>query len=168
MIDADDYLEYHAKLMSGIFDEDLFKAMRADLLARCREIIENTKLYYVPQDGMICPRCGNEMDWYNDEDENGPYETELGEWKCRCGFTETYANFTDHLFGEITDAHWRLEQYADKLQYSDQDQQRVWFETILQFIHGRGPMADWFIDGGEETLNMVRECKLEPYYQETL
>jgi len=167
MIRADDYLEYHAKLMSGIFDEELFKEMRADVLAKCDKIVENTVLYFNPGDGRVCPWCGAEMDFCDDEDEDYTFGYDLCYWKCvSCKRETSYNDFVEHIYGEVTDEHATLAKYADKLRNGAIDIQMAYFEIILQFVHGRGSMADWFIYGGDETLNMVREQNLEPYFQE--
>jgi rubrerythrin len=88
---------------------------------------------------------------------------EDGFWECKsCGTTENFEDVLNSAIGPDgnwmqTDQNERLEKYSKDLTSSDFDKKHASLEMVLQFVHGSGPMADWFIEGGDFALSEFRD-----------
>jgi hypothetical protein len=82
-----------------------------------------------------CPSCGHKMGW-NEYMEST--SDERGKWR-------------------YTDADVFLEQALAGMKSPDFDLRHGWFEATIEFAHGSGDNANWFIEGGSQTVDYVRQ-----------
>jgi hypothetical protein len=93
-------------------------------------------------------------------------DNEYGFWECKsCGTTEDFEDVLNSAIGPDgnwmqTDQNERLERYSKDLTSNDFDKKHASLEMVLQFVHGSGPMAEWFIEGGETALSEFRKNEL--------
>jgi len=156
-----DYVGFHKNLLLGIEDEALLSIMVEDLKGAVRHISENSQLATNPSYGRTCPKCGEEMDW--DENptpgiETGYPDLAMGYWHCQnCGNTIDYEKYFEEREYRYTEQIDSLLGSMVKInQAKDFATKSAYFEQVIEFIHGRGKMADWLIEGGSDTINFVR------------
>jgi hypothetical protein len=159
MIRASEYIEYHKDLQMGIRDDAQLKWMIQSVKEDADEIVDNSENWLNPEDGKECV-CGRTMTWRIDlEDEETGEFLELGIeecfWECpQCGRILYFDDFSQNMGAKMSDQYYQLEDLLIKMETAQNiEEAAAYMEAILQFVHGRGPMADWFIQGGTDTLS---------------
>lgn len=88
-----------------------------------------------------------------------------GEWDRHSLFVadrsnSQYIRNTGEVEGNArySDQHNRLFQYLEKCYSVDSAEELLMgIDLVLNFVHGLGGMAKWFVEGGETTLNKIRD-----------
>lgn len=142
MIKRADYLNYHKLLQDkGVMDNDLLEEMIENALEEAYLILDNSHHILAPEDGYDCD-CGYTAEW------NAP------NWTCpNCGHIYSW----DELYENVetyTEQEGKLVNIIGHLENAEDLHHRAaWFEILLQFTHGSGRMAKYFIEGGYMTLS---------------
>lgn len=158
-----EYRKFHKYLELGSINESLLYSMCAKAFAVAEEIDRLSIIRHYPDNGKRCDRCCKEYNaitieeqceyWmeFIDEGEYGYFE---------CPYCSQIDNWWDYLQSHnwmYSDAHSRISKIALQMENEKQLQAKwLLFERLLQIIHGSGPVANWFIEGGTETLDQYR------------
>jgi hypothetical protein len=139
----------------GVRDEDLLEEMIYDALETAHTILDNSGYILDSEAGYYCQTCGDNARWNHS-----------GQWICSCGAVYDW----EELFSgeeKYTEQTGKLANIIGHLEYGERDRE-VWFEILLQFVHGSGPMARFYIEGGCRTLSEVTfdQTRLEQVYWE--
>ena len=137
----------------GVRDEDLFEEMASDALETAYQILENSHRILDPQAGYPCPKCQTTAVW------EGRWQGHRVPWKSPhwvCPTCGTVIDWDELYEGEemYTEQEGKLANIIGHLEYGNKDRE-AWFEILLQFVHGSGPMARFYIEGGSRTLSEV-------------
>ena len=163
------YIKFHKELLMGIQDEDLLFDMIEDLRISVKNISQNSEMRNYYEHGTQCPNCQDYMDWV-DEDGDKCIQSgcESGYWECSsCGNVLGF----DEYFEKNSDSkgNWIYSDLAERLvnnivnidNTKDFGMRHAYFESTLEMIHGRGSMSEWMIEGGDNTIDYVRNMSNE-------
>lgn len=158
-----EYRKFYKELELGSINESLLYDMCAKAFAVAEEIERLSYIRHFPNHGKRCDECckrynainhDDELDYWMDFVDDGEY----GYFECfGCGQIDNWWDYLQSHNWMYSDAYTRILTLALQMD-SETQLQAKWllFERLLQVIHGNGPIAEWFIEGGMETLYQYR------------
>ena len=160
MIKRSDYFRYHELLAMGVKDTDLLDAMVYDVLEKGDQIVCNSLIRHWPDEySPECPNCYEpDMQYINEICPND--DDDCGYYTCDCGAILGWWEYLESKNWHYTDNHRKLDLLLYHLSESKTYRGKgAYLEAILQFVHGMGPIASWFIQGGSKTISEFRQDK---------
>lgn len=172
-IRAKDYMQYHRELLAGHQNVPLLRKMIDDVKLTLEAIIENSQIRDYPDKVKACDKCGNQpIPFYDSGAPSNPTNgdaqillqpgMDMGYWKCdACGAIEGFEQYFENRKDDTgrwmyTDGSRKLEGIAAELETGDIEIMHGALEALVQFAHMSGPQANWFIEGGEASVDRVR------------
>lgn len=160
-------MQYHRELLAGSHNIPLLKKMISDVAPMMAYVIENSELRHHPDRANPCPKC-QELMGFHDEGNGDPQVLarpgfDMGYWQCEsCGYEEGWEQVLSKRVDDrgkwmYTDAFETIAGWLMAMQSGDIEKMHGALEAVVQFAHGSGPQANWFIEGGEATVNKVRQ-----------
>lgn len=164
-ISAKDYFRYEREMLYEHHqDLPLLRKMVSDAIPALDFVIENSMLRHHYDQGKPCSKCGELSEW-KDSDNGNPdvlKKHDHGYWECpACGNIEGWWDTLNSRQDDkgnwmYTDGFWTLESIRAEMLSNNPEEMHGALESLVQFAHGIGSAAHWFIEGGEATVDDAR------------
>lgn len=165
-VKALEYMKFVKLLSKGIKDDELLEKMIYDLEPAVERVIQNSEIRHNPDSNNP---WGNDVDAEYFDENHPNYEpqrdSEAGTGYWINNETDEIISYEKYFeshkdeYGHwmYSDAYMRLLSWWEELKSErDFDTRVVYFERFMQFIHGIGDSAHWFIEGGSSTVDRAR------------